>query len=251
MAVATLSERVQVGDLEAYQARPEGGTSRGRSGRGGAQPSGGMLLLPMVTGIGPQVRAFADEIAATGVTALTWDPWYGHSDEDLSSQELYARMRALDDAVVLDEQTRLLDHMFGELGLARVGVIGWCMGGRYALLLAAHDDRLAGCVAYHPTIPAEPPANHTEDAVAAAARIAAPVKLVYPGADALVPREVFDRLTAVLNDRDAASSIAIFPGAEHGFMAADRQANEVNRVATAISWPETLAFIQATTGPPA
>lgn len=239
MAVATLSERVPVGDLDAYQARPVD-----------ARPSGGMLLLPMVTGIGPQVRAFADEIAATGVITLTWDPWHGHSDEDLTPEELHARMGRLDDAAVRDEQTRLLDHMFGELGLARVGVIGWCMGGRYALLLAAHDHRLAGCVAYHPTIPAEPAANHTEDAVAASARITAPVKLVYPGADALVPREVFDRLAAALNDRDAASSIAIFPGAEHGFMAAARQARDVNRIATAISWPETLAFIQATTAAP-
>jgi carboxymethylenebutenolidase len=237
MAVATISERVPVGGLEAYVARPVD-----------AQPSAGMLLLPMVTGIGPQVRAFADDVAASGVTALTWDPWHGHSDEDLPSEELYARMGALDDADVRAEQTQLLDHMHGDLGLARVGVMGWCMGGRYALLLAAHDDRLVNCVAYHPTILAEPAPNHTEDAIAASARIAAPVKLVYPGADHLVPRSVFDGLTAALTSRDAASSISIFPGAEHGFMAAARQHQDVNRVATAISWPETLAFIAATTG---
>lgn len=238
MAVATISERVSVASLEAYEARPVD-----------AQPAGGMLLLPMVTGIGSQVRAFADDVAAAGVTAVAWDPWHGHSDEDLSSDELYARMAALGDEQVRAEQMRLLDHMYDDLGLARVGVMGWCMGGRYALLLAAHDDRLVNCVAYHPTIPAEPAPNHTEDAVAAAARIAAPVKLIYPGADHLVPRSVFDKLTTALTGRDAASSISIFPGAEHGFMAAARQNNDVNRAATTISWPETLAFIQSTTGP--
>lgn len=236
MAVATINERVPVGDLEAYVSRPVDD-----------QKNAGMLLLPMVTGIGPQVRAFADDVAASGVTAVTWDPWHGHSDEDLSSEELYARMGALDDAAVRDEQTRLLDHMYGEMGLARVGVMGWCMGGRYALLLAAHDARLANCVAYHPTILAEPAPNHTEDAIAAGGRIPAPVKLIYPGADHLVPRSVFDGLTAALTARDAASSISIFPGAAHGFMAADRQNEDVNRVATTISWPETLAFIAATT----
>jgi len=44
---------------------------------------------------------------------------------------------------------------------ARVGTMGWCLGGRLALLLAGTKNRLANVVAYHPTVPATPAPNHT------------------------------------------------------------------------------------------
>ncbi|RCV48020.1 dienelactone hydrolase family protein [Marinitenerispora sediminis] len=229
-------DRITVGDLTAHVARPVG-----------APPGAGMLLLPMVTGIGRQMRAYADEVAAVGVTSVVWDPWHGHSDEDLPLRELMERMGGLVDAEVRAEQRRLLDHMFGRMGLSRVGVMGWCMGGRFALLLAAHDHRVANCVAYHPSVFAEPAPNQTEDAVALAERIAAPVGVVYPGADHLVPREVIEALSASLLRRGAASTLlSVHPGAEHGFMDASRQEREPNRVARRDSWPAMLALVRAT-----
>jgi len=56
------TSNVTVNGLGAYLARPAGGSKSG------------MLLLPMITGIGAQIREFADAIAGTGVTALSWDP---------------------------------------------------------------------------------------------------------------------------------------------------------------------------------
>jgi carboxymethylenebutenolidase len=236
MAEKIGTAEISVGSLRAYLARPadDGGS--------------GMLLLPMVTGIGGQVREFADDIARSGVTALSWDPWHGPSADDTPVERLFERMGALDDETVLGEQARLLDHMFGELGLRRVGVIGWCMGGRFALLLGGQEHRLANVVAYHPTVPIPPAPNHTLDAVEHAGRIGAPVMMLYPGADDLVPRESFNALQAALNGRDTGPSIVhLYPGAEHGFAARARRANPVNAEAYALSWPQTLAFIRATT----
>lgn len=227
-----------VGDLRAYVARPTG-----------REATGGMLLLPLVTGIGPEVRGYADAIAATGVVALSWDPWHGRSIEDTSREELVTMMGRLDDEQVRGEQQRLLDHMLGDLGLDRVGVIGWCMGGRYALLLAARERRLACCVAYHPTVLAEPAPNHTEDAVALAAGITAPVMFVYPGADHLVPHSVFVVLRdALLSRPEAPTVIHTYPNAEHGFMAPQRRDKDNNRDATRQSWPQALAFVGSTVG---
>ena len=49
---------VTVGSLNAYLARPAGGSA------------GGMLLLPMITGIGAQVREWADDLARAGKRVL-------------------------------------------------------------------------------------------------------------------------------------------------------------------------------------
>lgn len=227
---------ITVGSSRAYLARPQD------------DAGAGMLLLPMITGIGEQLREFAHDIARSGVTALSWDPWDGVSSDDTSSERLRELMAELDDEDVLAEQQRLLEHMFGELGLRKVGTIGWCLGGRYVFLLGGRDARLANVVAYHPTvtIPAAP--NHKLDAAEHAGRISAPVMMLYPGQDSLVPRESFDALQGALNGRDSGASIVhLYPLAEHGFSSKDRHGSEVNADAYAQSWPQTLAFIQATT----
>ncbi|MFZ3395778.1 hypothetical protein TVH25_21315, partial [Rhodococcus sp. 7Tela_A2] len=53
---------LHVGELRAYLARPAGGST------------GAMLLLPMITGIGAQVREYAEDIARAGATARGWGP---------------------------------------------------------------------------------------------------------------------------------------------------------------------------------
>jgi carboxymethylenebutenolidase len=234
MTVEIETSTITVQDLGAYLARPVAGSTRG------------MLLLPMVTGIGAQVREYADNLARTGVISLTWDPWHGVSSDDTPMPQLMARMADLDDEVVLVEQRQLLDHLLGELGCAKAGVIGWCLGGRFALILGGRDARVANVAAYHPTVPGTPYPNHTVDAIAHTARIQAPVMMLYPGADHLVPLESFNRLQTALHSRTSGPSIVhVYPGAEHGF--SGRRDNPVNAEAFAISWPQVLDFVAVTT----
>jgi carboxymethylenebutenolidase len=228
---------INVAGLTAYLSRPVGGSSAG------------MLMLPMITGIGAQVRDWADELARSGVTALSWDPWEGRpSSDETPTDELYRWMAELDDEKCLADQARLLDHLAGELGCTRVGTIGWCLGGRFALLLGGRDVRLANVIAYHPTVPGRPAPNHTLDAAEHCALIQAPVLMLYPGADDLVPPESFQRLQSALQSRTTGPSMVhVYPGAVHGFSASARHANPINAEAFALSWPQVMSFIRATT----
>ncbi|GHF79892.1 carboxymethylenebutenolidase [Amycolatopsis bartoniae] len=236
MAKEIETSTTTVDGLGAYLARPAGGSAQG------------MLLLPMITGIGAQIREWADEVARRGITALTWDPWHGVSSDDTSFEELHERMTKLDDETCLDEQRRLLDHLLGELGCARAGVVGWCLGGRFALILGGRDERLANVIAFHPTVPGTPAPNHTADAVEHTARIKAPVMMCYPGKDDLVPAESFQRLQSALQTRaEAASIVHVYPQAEHGYTDRRRHGNPVNAEAFAVSWPQALEFAAATT----
>jgi carboxymethylenebutenolidase len=226
------AEFVNIGVLRAFLARPLGGSS------------GGMLLLPMITGINDQVREYAEDIAATGVTALVWDPWHGHSADDTPREQLVEWMGELQDDAVLAEMNTLLEHAFGELGLSKVGVIGWCLGGRLALILGGGDPRVANVVAYHPSIFVPAPPNHTVDAVESASRVAAPVMILHAGADTIMSTETFGDLQSALQGRTAgASIISVFPGAEHAFSSRARHTNPVNAAAYSVSWPQVLRFI--------
>ncbi|GAA0575857.1 dienelactone hydrolase [Kribbella sandramycini] len=222
---------VTVGAQDAYLARV------GRTG---------MLLLPMITGIGEQIRDWADELAAAGITALVWDPFHGKNTDNTPREEMFPLASQLDDDEALADQQALVDHLFDELGCTKVGVIGWCLGGRFALLLGARDHRLANVIAYHPTIPSDLPPHHTYDAIGDAAAITAPVLVSYPSADTLVTNADFEALQTVLQSRATGATFTqYFPGAEHGFSDRMRHGNEVNANAFKLAWPQTLAFIKS------
>src|SRR3954452_6648902 len=223
---------VRVGEQEACLARV------GRAG---------MLLLPMITGICEQVRAWADELAGEGITALVWDPFKGRSTDNTTREELSGLLRQMDDDTALAEQQELLDHLTGELGCDKVGVIGWCLGGRFGFLLAARDQRVANVVAFHPTVPSQRPRRHTYDAIAEAAGITAPVLVSYPSADTAVPNADFETLQTVLQARTAGATFTqYFPGADHGFSDKSRHGKDVNANAFRLAWPQALAFMKST-----
>ncbi|MEU4605264.1 dienelactone hydrolase family protein [Kribbella sp. NPDC023972] len=224
---------VRIGQQDAYLARV------GRAG---------MLLLPMITGIGEQVREWADELAGEGITALVWDPFKGRSSDNSTREELSALLRELDDDAALAEQAELLDYLTEELGCTKVGVMGWCLGGRFALLLGARDRRAVNVIAFHPTVPSELAPQHTYDAIGEAGAITAPVLVSYPSADTLVPNTDFEALEASLQARTSGATFTqYFPGAEHGFTDRSRQEKQVNADAYRLAWPQALAFIRATT----
>lgn len=226
---------VTIGDLTAFVAQPENGSDTV------------MLLLPMINGVDAQVREYATDVAASGITALVWDPWHGPSLDDTSRERLFELMGQLDDEACLAEMAALLDYARGELGVRRVGVAGWCLGGRFALLLGARDRDLANVVAYHPSIWDPAAANHTLDTVALASDVAAPVMVLHAGADTILSTGTFARLQDALQARESGATIVhAYPGAEHGFSARARHGNPVNKAAWEISWPQALAFMQTT-----
>lgn len=204
----------------------------------------GVLLLPSIIGLSPNLSRWAESIAATGLAAVAWDPFRGREVEGLSLQELMPLVGEVSDEQTRSEQGTLLEAMTDELELERVGVIGWCYGGRLALNLAARERRLACCVAYHPSIRPERGPHQTDDTVALAADIRCPVQLVYPGADQVMSYELYAALRDTLERRPAGATDAqLHPGADHGFM--DRPTSEANLTATRLAWPQTLAFLQA------
>ena len=221
--------------LNVYHALPE------RASRGA------MLLLPAAYGFNAGLRHWADDIARTGVIALAWDPFHGRDVSGLPIAEIMPILGSITDDQALAEQRLLLDHLREELGAERVGVIGWCFGGRLALVLAGSEPGLAACIAYHPSIRAQRGPQQTQDPLALARDIRCPVQWVHPAADQVITPEVFTELRTALESRVVgATEVQIHPGAEHGFM--ERPTSEANATATRLAWPQTLAFIRAAVG---
>lgn len=201
----------------------------------------GVVLLPTIFGVNPFVREYAASLAADGISTLIWDPY---PDEPLPAGYDAARARGgqLRDTPSLDAMSICVDFLLGELRLDHVGTIGFCLGGRYCLLLAARDTRIGACASVYPSIPSPRSPNQEEDAVSRAAEIACPVQLLYPGRDHVTSNETFYRLQPMLQRREASTVVHLFPLAAHGFMHND---GPENHAADRQSRPLVTAFLQA------
>ena len=208
------------------------------------KPIGGVLVLPTITGVDQSMRMLAQELADAGMTALVWDPFPGNAPPPTEFPALMARANTLNDDLAETNMSACIDHMLTALRLPSVAVLGFCLGGRYSLLLAARDKRLAACVAFYPSVRVPMKPNQTRDAVALAPQIACPVQLVQAGADEVIVMPTFLKLREALETRKVATIAQLHPGAVHSFRRPDFQANAANATATKISWPPALTFLQ-------
>jgi carboxymethylenebutenolidase len=109
----------------------------------------GMIVIHEAGGLGEHIRDVCNRLANIGYVTLGVD-LYTREDgpPDTSDvQAMMARLFAMPDATALGDLEGAADHLRSLDGVTgRVGCIGFCMGGRYALLLACASDKLNAVV---------------------------------------------------------------------------------------------------------
>lgn len=197
----------------------------------------------------------ATELAERGYASLVWDPYRGDPAPKATGDQL-AQSKRIRDEDAMGELRTAVDYLTGPLKLRSVATIGWCLGGRFGLLHAGIDQRVAAAIAYNPTIYAQHPVplygiptskadfpGQSLDEFTLAAQIACPVQIFRPGHDLAQPAE-YERLEQALAGRRAATQTAYFPDAKHGFSYHTDTA--ADRAAAKLAWPVTLAVLEAT-----
>ena len=203
---------------------------------------GGVLILPTIFGVNEFARQFAETLAGAGIVAAVWDI---NSGLPLTAdyQECIKRARTLTDEGVFGMVTRWLDAMHGEFGQTSVAIVGFCIGGRFALLQAVRDRRICACAMAYPSIESPRLANQESDALALAENVECPIHLLRPGHDHVTSPETYEKLTQALLSRSSPTTIQTYPAAEHGFM--HRKTPEANVAATKLASPQMIAFLRA------
>jgi carboxymethylenebutenolidase len=202
----------------------------------------GVLILPTIFGVNEFARGFADTLADNGLVAAVWDL---NSGQPLTTdyQECIKRARTLTDASASRMIGQWIDALRTDHEVSAIGVVGFCIGGRFALLQAARDKGIAACAAAYPSIESPRLANQEWDAVALAADIGCPVQMLRPGIDHVASPETYEALTSSLLRRSAPTAIQTYPEAEHGFM--HRPTPAANVAATKLAAPQLVAFLKA------
>jgi carboxymethylenebutenolidase len=101
---------------------------------------------------------------------------------------------------------------------AKLGITGFCWGGRIVWMYAAHNQKLtAGVAWYGPFVRSYHQGDKT--VIDVVERINAPVLGLYGGADAGIPNDTVDKMREALKAAGKKSEIVLYPDTPHAFHA--------------------------------
>jgi carboxymethylenebutenolidase len=183
-----------------------------------AQPDGtpraAIIVIQEIFGVNPGIRQKCDKLAVEGYLGVAPDLfWRLQSatslDPDVES-EFHAALDLMgkfnQDAGIRDIEATI-HHIRRTLGVAKVGCVGYCLGGRLAFMTAARTDIDASVGYYGVSIDGLLGEKHA---------IAHPLMLHIPTNDGFVPRETQAAIHAGLDDHPKVT-LHDYEGLDHGF----------------------------------
>lgn len=199
--------------LPAYRAMPDGG--------GPMYPL--VLVVQEIFGLHEYVKDVCRRIAQRGYVAVAAQTFARAGDPSTLTDvaEIRPIVNATSDATTVADLDACLDWAVRESSAdpARVGITGFCWGGRTVWLYAAHSCVLRAGVAWYGRLAGDITPNQPSWPVDVARSLKAPVLGLYGADDPSIPPEVVDRMTAELKAAGSPSMIRLYPGAPHGFHA--------------------------------
>jgi carboxymethylenebutenolidase len=115
-----------------------------------------VIVIHTWLGLNDWIKEQTQKLAEQGFVALAVDLYDGHVASD-PSQALDLRM-GLKEPIVIRDLLAAYAYLYGrkDVDHDHIGVIGWDMGGGYALKLAMYQPHLAACVVNYGTLPTDP-----------------------------------------------------------------------------------------------
>ncbi len=210
-----------------------------------------IVVIHEAGGLGEHIRDVVNRFANIGYVALGVDLYTrdGGPPPMDDIQALMARLFSMSDAVVLGDLEGAADFLRARPDVsAKVGCIGFCMGGRYTLLFACASDRLDAAVdCWGGFIDAATPDERTTET-----RPRPPLELVEQlhcpllaavGAEDHNPSpELGARLREALAATPHETRVDVYEGAGHAFFADYRPA--YRPAPAALLWERVVPFLE-------
>jgi carboxymethylenebutenolidase len=112
-------------------------------------PHPAVIVIQHASGVDEFIRVMSDRLAEGGFAAVAPDLY--HREDPNSSDDPMTRMGRLRDANIVTDVKAAVEHAgrLAEVRADRIGITGFCMGGRVAYLMAAQNTALKACVVFY------------------------------------------------------------------------------------------------------
>ena len=205
---------------EAYLATPAAGKGPG------------VLVIQEWWGLVGHIKKVCDRFAASGFSALAPDMFHGKtaSEPDGAGKLFMALNIAQAEKDLRGAAAYLLQHS----ATAKVGAVGFCMGGQLALFAATLNPSVGACVDFYGIHPNVKPDY---------SKLSGPVLGLFAEKDQFVNPAAARALDVAIKGAGRQSEIHIYPGVDHAFFN-DERADVYNKEAAEDAWKRTTDFFR-------
>jgi len=204
---------VKDGEVPAYRAMPD---------NGGPFPV--VLVVQEIFGVHEHIKDVCRRFAKLGYLAVAPELYARQGDVSKMTdiQEIFSKVvsKVPDDQVMADlDATVAWANKTDKGDTAKLGIPGFCWGGRIVWLYAAHSKNLKAGVAWYGRLVGKPDKLHPKNPIDLVGSLKAPVLGLYGGADQGIPVETVERMRKALKEARKTGEIIVYPDTPHAFHA--------------------------------
>lgn len=214
ITTSTIQLNTPDGKMDTYEARPKDG---------GARPA--IIVLMEAFGLNGHIKDVTERVAREGYVAIAPDLYHREPERVIPYKELQKAigiMNRLQDPKVMSDVGAVISHLKSQkyVKAGSIGVTGFCMGGRFTYLTAAHHNRdiKAAVSFYGGGIPMGNPSPLDRTG-----EIQCPIYLFFGAKDPLIPQEHVEQINKALTDKKKNFMVKVYPEATHGFCCNERE----------------------------
>jgi len=229
--------RIPVGDqtIPAYRAMP---------GKGGPFPV--VLVVQEIFGVHEHIKDICRRFAKLGYFAIAPELYARQGDVSKlkSIDEIRPIVAKVPDEQVMGDLDAAVEYVIetGKGDVTRLGITGFCWGGRIVWLYAAHSRRLKAGVAWYGRLVGDKSDLFPKHPVDVAADLKAPVLGLYAAKDQGIPLDTVETMRAALKKAKVPARIDVYDDAQHGFYADYRPS--YNEAAAKDAWTKLQAWFK-------
>jgi carboxymethylenebutenolidase len=204
------------GEVPAYRAMPAGGTNL---------PT--ILVVQEIFGVHEHIKDVCRRLAKLGYFAVATEMYARQGDVSKLTdfQDILKIVSKVPDAQVMSDldATVAWAKGTGKADVSRLGITGFCWGGRIVWLYGAHNPNLKAGVAWYGRLKSNADELHPKHPVDVADKINARILGLYGAADTGIPQSTVEAMREALKAAGKTAEIVVYPDTPHAFFADYRQ----------------------------
>jgi carboxymethylenebutenolidase len=223
------------GEMHAYRAMPAQG----------AGPFPTILVVQEIFGVHEHIQDICRRFAKLGYLAVAPDLYQRQGDMSkiTDMKDVMAVVARVPDAQVMSDLDATAAWCKANRGdPARLGITGFCWGGRIVWLYSAHNPQLRAAVAWYGRIVGQHSDLTPKNPIDIAAQVKTPVLGLYGGADQGIPVDTVRQMETALRDAGKEAVFIVYDGVPHAFNADYRPS--YRKDAAEDGWKQAVAWFK-------
>ncbi|HEY9850950.1 MAG TPA: dienelactone hydrolase family protein [Leptolyngbyaceae cyanobacterium] len=204
---------VEDGEIPAYRAMPATG-----------QNFPVILVVQEIFGVHEHIQDICRRFAKLGYLAIAPEMFARQGDVSQLNdiQEIISKVVSkVPDSQVMSDLDAAVNwaEKSSKGNINKLGITGFCWGGRVVWMYAAHNPKLKAGVAWYGRLVSESTPLTPKHPIDIAPYLKAPVLGLYGGNDSGIPNNTVEQMREALKRGNTASEIILYPDTPHGFFA--------------------------------